>query len=608
MKLKLFFEKDATLRFATADLEDESNLSRLRSNAPCRSFHHFIFLLSIFFFSASPQAATIIVNLSSFQFVPKDLTVNVGDTVTWTNLDNVLHDTTSGTNRVPSGVWHSPLFGKGDTFSFTFTNAGFYSYYCTPHAQIFNMVGSVTVTLPNVAPTVNIIDPPAGTNFRPGENIVITAEAFDDTSVRRVEFFANGIFIGTDFFAPYSATVTNAAAGIYSLTAIAFDDQGASTLSVMVKVSALASPTITISQPASFSRFGRGTNILLVAEVNAPGLLANSVQFFEREGLQTSAISPRLTDAPFHFFWSPAFGTHIIFAVATDERGGTNVSPEVNIEVFEPGTKNPTISITNAPKNFARVPVSPVFIGGVASDDVRLERIEFQVNGGPFLPANGTNRWSAAVELAAGTNLVVFRSVDFAGNFSTTTSRVLVYVVNAPLTVVVRGLGLVSPDLNQRKLEIEKYYRVTARAGAGQIFGGWEGAAISNKAVLNFQMQSNLVLTAHFIPNPFPALKGIYIGEFFATDEARPENSGVVLLQLTSRGSFSGRLTVNGRRFALSGQFDFMGHVRLPVLRRPIQPVVLDLQLDLQGTRAVEGTVSDGDWIANLNAAPAMPK
>src|SRR5688572_17985578 len=72
---------------------------------------------------ASANAANFTVNMTGFQFSPKDLTVNVGDTVTWVNQDATLHDTTSGVNGVQSGVWKSPFFGSGGSFSFTFNVA-----------------------------------------------------------------------------------------------------------------------------------------------------------------------------------------------------------------------------------------------------------------------------------------------------------------------------------------------------------------------------------------------------------------------------------------------------------------------------------------------------
>src|SRR5262245_35192238 len=79
------------------------------------SFH----LLGLVLFVATTlnvSGATFIVNMQGFQFVPRDLTVNVGDTVIWTNRDSAIHTTTSGTNGVKSGLWDSGNLGRGGSF------------------------------------------------------------------------------------------------------------------------------------------------------------------------------------------------------------------------------------------------------------------------------------------------------------------------------------------------------------------------------------------------------------------------------------------------------------------------------------------------------------
>src|SRR4051794_4358169 len=88
----------------------------------------------------SSHAATTIVQMTRFNtFVPPDITINVGDTVLWTNTFSVAHDTVAF-----DGTWASPLLGRGQTFSFTFTRAGTFDYFCTPHLDV-GMVGVVRV-------------------------------------------------------------------------------------------------------------------------------------------------------------------------------------------------------------------------------------------------------------------------------------------------------------------------------------------------------------------------------------------------------------------------------------------------------------------------------
>jgi plastocyanin len=83
--------------------------------------------------------------IETFAFSPKLVRVHVGDTVNWTNHDNILHTVTSGTREYDpsdsgkvtathkSGAFDMPLDGKGAKASFTFKEAGTFHYFCDRH-------------------------------------------------------------------------------------------------------------------------------------------------------------------------------------------------------------------------------------------------------------------------------------------------------------------------------------------------------------------------------------------------------------------------------------------------------------------------------------------
>jgi len=76
-------------------------------------------------------------------FLPSDVTVSVGDTVTWTNDSSVIHTVTSGNpDDGPDGVFDSSIVMSGDTFTHTFTETGQYEYFCSIHPW---MTGTVVV-------------------------------------------------------------------------------------------------------------------------------------------------------------------------------------------------------------------------------------------------------------------------------------------------------------------------------------------------------------------------------------------------------------------------------------------------------------------------------
>ena len=108
---------------------------------------------------------------SPYVFAPSQLTVTVGDTVTWTMAPGDPHTVTSGTYNAsgvhPDGLFDSNTLVAGQTFSYTFTVAGEIPYVCEIHADS-GMVGRVVVQAaatpqPTPAPT----SPPTSTPTKP---------------------------------------------------------------------------------------------------------------------------------------------------------------------------------------------------------------------------------------------------------------------------------------------------------------------------------------------------------------------------------------------------------------------------------------------------------
>lgn len=76
-------------------------------------------------------------------FLPANISISVGDEVTWSNDDSAAHTVTSGlASEGPDGNFDSSLFMAGDTFSVTFDEAGEYPYFCMVHPW---MTGNILV-------------------------------------------------------------------------------------------------------------------------------------------------------------------------------------------------------------------------------------------------------------------------------------------------------------------------------------------------------------------------------------------------------------------------------------------------------------------------------
>lgn len=83
-------------------------------------------------------AKTVTIDMRNFEYVQPVVTIKKGDTVKWTQRDSVGHTVTSD-----NSAWESsPTLKNGESFEHTFTEAGTFTYHCTPHPY---MKGKVIV-------------------------------------------------------------------------------------------------------------------------------------------------------------------------------------------------------------------------------------------------------------------------------------------------------------------------------------------------------------------------------------------------------------------------------------------------------------------------------
>ncbi len=87
--------------------------------------------------SEETKASPTEVRVDNFTFGPDTLTVAANSTVTWVNKDDVPHVIASN-----DGLFKSKALDTDDKYSYTFSKAGTYSYYCSIHPK---MVGKVVV-------------------------------------------------------------------------------------------------------------------------------------------------------------------------------------------------------------------------------------------------------------------------------------------------------------------------------------------------------------------------------------------------------------------------------------------------------------------------------
>jgi hypothetical protein len=202
---------------------------------------------------------------------------------------------------------------------------------------------------------------------------------------------------------------------------------------------------------------------------------------------------------------------------------------------------------------------------------------------------------------------------DGAGNRSQMNTVKFTYVATDLLTLLSDGLGSISRIwFTGNLLNIGQLYGVKAVPGADQLFAGWSGSISTTKNPLLFIMQSNMVLQANFIPNPFPALTGDYNGLFYPTNMlggaaewADSTNSGFFTLKLMTNGSFSGKMALEGKSVSFNGAFDLSLQSQVTVPQPGRTPLTINLGLDPDAGN-ISGSVERGvEFSSFLLARPA---
>jgi Tol biopolymer transport system component len=264
----------------------------------------------------------------------------------------------------------------------------------------------ITVTVSTgTAPTVSITKPAAG-NIGVNLPQTITATATSTTNVvALVEFFVNGLSIGTSNKFPFSLSWTPTVPGSYTLTATATDNVGNKVTSAPVVVTVVAgvSPTVSITSPVDGSAYGVGTPLKIAANAADPDGTIASVQFMANGVTQGAAV----TKSPYTTDWTPASpGNYVLTAIATDNTGNQTTSAAVNVSIGV--NAPPTVSITSPASGLSFGLGSAVILAAQAADtDGAVTSVQFFANG-------------QAVGTAAAAPYLVSWAPQAAGNFSIT--------------------------------------------------------------------------------------------------------------------------------------------------------------------------------------------
>jgi uncharacterized delta-60 repeat protein len=265
---------------------------------------------------------------------------------------------------------------------------------------------------------------------------------------------------------------------------------------------------------------------------------------------------------------------------------------------LDPTSARPKIVLAS-PGSGLRITNATLIAFGQASAATELAGVWYSLNGSDWTQASGSTNWTATLSLLPGLNTLKAFAIDTNGLASLPASVACTYVQTATLTLATNGKGAIMPNYTGKALEVGQTYSLTVKPASGWISAGWSGSLTTNSATLTFVMQTNLVLQANFVTNPYPALAGSYSGLFSDLDGLAPESSGSLSLTAARSGSFSGTLHLGLSRCSFSGKFDASGAASCRVSRGKTSALSLALQLDAAG---LSGSIDSGAWTAEISA------
>jgi hypothetical protein len=294
-------------------------------------------------------------------------------------------------------------------------------------------------------------------------------------SIANVDFYANGVLVGSDATAPYAVAWTPTSAGIYSLAAIATSTaglEGASVSGYNVSVTSGAAPTVSLTSPAT-SPASAAVNSPVVLAANATDsdgsvvsvtFLANGVPLPSGEGGENPGLV-----APYRYNFTPTSpGRYEIVARATDNLGNITDSAPITLTAVV-GTP-PTVSIimpTNGVRIIQGVPAA--IMANVAGGTGSITQVDFLVNDSIVGSLTSAPFVTSFVPQADGPYTIFVRAVDSLGNV-TDSSNVTVEAV--PPSNLYPSIAMTLPQVGVEFAAGSRVYlnlNVTDPLGAGEV-------------------------------------------------------------------------------------------------------------------------------------------
>ncbi len=332
---------------------------------------------------------------------------------------------------------------------------------------------TLTVSATNTAPTVSLSGPANKSTYVAPASITVSATAkapeTNDT-IAKVEFYAGTTLIGTDTTRPHSISWVSPPAGVHTLTARAYDGQGAITTSAARTVTVNAEnlpPTVSLSAPANKSTYVAPASITVSATAKAPETndTVAKVEFYAG----TTLIGTDTT-SPYSISWaSPPAGVHSLTARAYDGQGGVTTSVARTITV---STNNlpPSVSLTAPVAGSSHIaPASIALTASAADSDGSIAAVEFYngatlIGTGTLAGGSYTHTWS---NVPAGSYSVTARATDNQGASADSAPAAVTVTAPAPPPVAAGVYYIYADHLNTPRVITDATNKIVWRWDSG---------------------------------------------------------------------------------------------------------------------------------------------
>ena len=361
--------------------------------------------------------------------------------------------------------------------------------------------------------------------------------------------------------------------------------------------------------------------------VSLSGIGTGAANETQSLGISATSSDTSLIPNPTVSYASPNTTGSLTFTPVTDANGTATITVTVNDGQSANSTTTRSFAVTvtavNSAPTITAIPAQTIVSGGSSAplsftiadtETVAASLTLTAVSSAPSIipltnivfSGTGSNRTVTVTSApgVVGAANITLNVTDGAAAASTTFA---VTVTEAPpvvgqLSMTKSGSGTVTPDLGTTTLIVGQTYSVTATPASGYLFSGWSGSVSSSSATISFTMQSNTVLQANFVANPYTTATATYNGLFNEADEVRLHSSGAFNLFMDGNGNFSAWVQIGYSRYQFAGAFGLNLRATNVVARWDGTPLTVELLIGSGATAGqISGRVTDGVWSAPLS-------